>query len=1014
MREPSLPGRNLCAFGKGFFFVLGAMALSAIAADSGSVVIHLDEEQLQDGVLRGSVSGDWQDRVFRLVWVDGLGHATAHVEFRPKASQNAVPFALDGNGALGTQHRLFVIAPPPLKDRRAHQEWSVVAKAGFRTILTGHRPAFPIFSASTELPVELADLPVGPILQASALADTPFLPPGSPLLVHTPIPLRSPLRPRTNQEWDQECWRFLTDRTPGLRAPDLFDAVAWEKMRTELSSAARQARPFGPHALMLGTGMALAPPLRLFEYSPDAFTLDLFRAWLRRRYEDLPQLNRQWGTTFERWDDVAPLTTDETKARRDASYAAWLVLVRQGDPEKKLARRQDRFYLAANLKTLPPPGGENYSSWCDWHAFLDFSFARMVGEVRTAMRKAAPGTCVGFQELLRPTPWSGQETYELARVVDWSAAPDQEALALLLRSFRPDAARYALVGGVGDTQDTLWRDWLDGASGALLALPERSPQPGTPMPSKTLREMEWLTAFRHRMTPVTDPVALYYSPRSIAVHWMLDSQLDGSDWPRRGLDGLSGDTPWLNYMAWVALLRDLGIAPSFIAPAQLLAGQVTAKVLILPKVLALSEQEAHAIRDFTLRGGVVIADSQCGTFDGLGRRRPFPAGGGVVGVLDTDFGIRRENLWAHELNGAFNGDPAEARVRLNDPRSPAPMGPSSIELRVNEPGVRGTAAWRFGSARCGAAAVLTRNGGTGRYIYLNLAIQNYPQLRERDGGDFSFAGQEPKRYAALYGEPTGGEALRVLIGDMLSQSIGEEPVAVRDDGGRPLRSVQRLRWASGDTVLIGLKAPPRGWVMPAAGELQPPWPSETPSSGEAAAKAPPAPELAPTTVKMLFNRPMHWYDLRRSQYLGFGDSCNPVVEERQPVLLAGLPYRLESIKVKTRRLDRAGAFTVELSLQTTGKISNAKEGASHHVLAVEVLRPDGKPVPASGGKIDLVDEAWKGTVHLGLNQPAGVYRWRARDLVSGVECEAHLQKDEVLYADLFPPMDATKKTTTGK
>jgi hypothetical protein len=544
----------------------------------------------------------------------------------------------------------------------------------------------------------------------------------------------------------------------------------------------------------------------------------------------------------------------------------------------------------------------------------------------------------------------------------------------------------------------------------LLALPGRDAKLAAPLPLDTLRELEWLTAFRQQLTPASDPVALYYSPRSIAVHWMLDSQLDGSDWPRRGLEGTPNDTPWLNYVAWVALLRDLGIAPRFIAPAQLLAGQVHAKVLILPKVLALSEQEAQAIRDFTLRGGVVMADSQCGLFDEHGRRRAFPAGGGTVGVLDTEFGIRRENLWAHELNGTFNGDPGEARIRLIDPSSPADLGPSSGELRVNEPGLRATGAWRFGGSKGGAAAVLTRNGGTGRFIYLNLALQGYPQLRERNAADFSFTGLDPKRYAHLYGEPTGGEALRVLIGDMLSQSIGEQVVAIRDVDGRPVRGVQRFRWESGDTVLIGLRAPPKGWVKPVVEEPQPPWPPETPSTGTSQANASPTAQTpAPSIAKVLFNRSLHWYDLRHGQYAGSGTSCAVNVEGDQPVLLAGLPYRLESIRVRTRRQDRAGLFTIDLSLHTTQKVSDAKSDTTRHVLAVDVLGPDGKSIPHYAGRIVVTGNAWKDTFCLGLNEPAGLYRWHARDLVTGVECEAHLLKDDTYYDQLFPPVEPQKK-----
>lgn len=981
--------------------VLAWGPLAACAEGPGSVVIHLDDELIAAGdTLRGSLSGDWQSRTFRLVWVDGLGRVACHAECRPRNSQASVTFALDGSGAFGTQHRLVVLSTPSAKDKKAPLDWQLVAKANFRTMQASQRPAYPVFTENKQLQAELADLSAGPVLPVTALAETPFLPPSSPLMVLTEIPLRSPLRPRNEKEWAQESWRFLTDRRPGVRSPDLFDAKAWDQMRADLNAAARQSRPFGPTALMLGSAVSLAPMPKPFEYAPDALTLELFRAWLRRRYEDLAHLNRQWDTSFERWDDVAPLTTDETKARRDPQYATWLELVRQGDVDKKLTKREDRFYLATNLKTLPPPGNENFSSWCDWHAFLDFSFARMVAEVRTAMHKADPEARVGFQDLLEPSPWSGQDTYELARVVDWSAAPDDGALALLLQSFRPDADRYALITGIGDTRNYLWKTWFEGASGAFVSPPDRSAKSPTPLPVDTLTELEWLTSLRRQLAPATDPVALYYSPRSVAVHWMLDSQLDGSDWPKRGSEGTQNDTPWLNYVAWVMLLRDLGIAPRFIAPAQLLSGQVNAKVLILPKVVALSEKEAQAIRDFTLRGGVVVADSQCGTFDEHGRRRPFPQGGGTVGVLDTEFGIRRENLWAHELNGAFNGDPADACIRLIDPCSPASMGPVSSELRVNEPGLRGTAAWCFGSSRGGAAAVLTRNGGTGRFIYLNLALQDYPQLRLRDETDFSFSGLDAKRYAHLFGQPTGGEALRVLVGDMLVQSIGEQVVAVRDADGRPMRSVQRFRWESGDTVLIGLRAPARGWVRPAVDQPQSPWPPETPS----AEKVP-----MPSVIKMLYRRPLHWYDLRRGQYAGFGTSCAVNVEGHQPVLLAGLPYRMEAIKTRVRRLDRAGTFTVELSLQFGEEIPDAKPGATHHVLAVEMLGPDGKVLPHYTEKLAVEGDGWKRTIHLGLNEPVGTYRWRARDLVTGMECEAYLLKDEACYDKLFPSTEPQKK-----
>jgi hypothetical protein len=48
------------------------------------------------------------------------------------------------------------------------------------------------------------------------------------------------------------------------------------------------------------------------------------------------------------------------------------------------------------------------------------------------------------------------------------------------------------------------------------------------------------------------------------------------------------------------------------------------KLLILPHSIALSPAEARAIRAFLARGGVVVADSSPGVFDGHGRRLPAP------------------------------------------------------------------------------------------------------------------------------------------------------------------------------------------------------------------------------------------------------------------------------------------------------------------------------------------------------------------------------------------------------
>ena len=971
---------------------------SAFGAETGRVALQVDKVTIpHGGTITGSVTGDWHAHKLRLVWVDERGRVTQHTRPRSNSKRGEpLRFSLSAAGAHGNSHRLVLLAEQHGGDKKAPPQWLVLAKASFRSLPKQQLAIMPVFGVdmSADLPQNIT---AGPVLDIARLSETPFLPPSKPVMIRIPFPLRSPLNLRTDKEWKQEAWRFMTDRRPGVRAPDLFDETAWSKLRKNMSAAVRQARPFSPSGYLLGTQPSLAVGRQPFEYGPDAFTLELFRAWLRKRYNGLAHLNTQWGTTFERWDDVAPLSTDDVKAANDPRYHAWLDRVRKNDPEGTLPKREGHFFFPANLKTLPPPGDENFSSWCDFHAFLDFCFARLLDETRTAMRSADPEAQIGFSEPLAPSPWGGLDIAALAGVTDWVAMPPDPVLSTMFQSFNPNAVQLAMLPARGDPAGALWTRWMQNASGVFLTSDAngKTAQETPVIPQETLTEFTRLSAFRKGFSPVVDPVALYYSPRSVALHWMLDSQLNGSDWPRRGTDGRNTDSPWLNWSAWVHLLQDLGISPRFISPAQLLSGQVGAKVLILPKVLSLGDEEAKAIRAFTLGGGVVIADSQCGLFDEHGRRRSLPTGGGAVGILDRDFGIRRISLWAHELNGAFNGDAAKARVTMIDPAKRGAMGPSSAELLVNEPGLRATAAWQFGRSTGGAAAVLTRNSGTGRAIYLNLAIQQYPQLRQRERTDFGFAGLNLRQYIHLYGQPSGGEALRVLVGDILSEIIEDPVVTVRNANGRPLRGVSISRWTSVDTVLIGLRPPDKGWYSTDAGDTA--HPRNPPSEKDPSAQEAPAIHH----IQMLYQHPLHWYDLRNQAYLGKGVGCPIKVHKSEPILLAGLPNRLYGIKVKTRRMDKAGLFSVALRFEMDQ--ATRKSHVGERTLSVEVLNPAGEVLPSYREQITVAKGSWQGMVTIGFNDPPGLYKWRARDEVTGVECEAHLVKEQSLYTDLFPP-----------
>ncbi|MCY3021117.1 MAG: hypothetical protein NTW87_19050 [Planctomycetota bacterium] len=441
-------------------------------------------------------------------------------------------------------------------------------------------------------------------------------------------------------------------------------------------------------------------------------------------------------------------------------------------------------------------------------------------------------------------------------------------------------------------------------------------------------------------------------------------------------------------------------------PRQLLAGELTpvqaegkgkgqaqslhVKVLILPKVLSLSDEEAEALRRFARTGGVVIADGACGTFDGHGKRRKgdFYLGTGAkddacaVGALDRDFGIARTGLGVLECNGAFHGG-VETRVRLKTPGGPseadgggAETGPESSDLRVLEPSVVANGGRSHGASRAGAAALLSKARGKGRFVYLNLSMQDYAQRRaDKDAGDFQYRGMSPEEYTKTYGRPTGGEALRLVISDMLGEVLPENPLRLRAVDGTPMRGIRRARFGLGQGCqFFGL--------LPVGTQEGP----GEPAGGLSI--------TAKTDAWVGLEQEQHWYDVREGTYLGAAKMVRVALEPHRATLLAALPYKVERLSIKVRRSDPRGAFKVNV-----GVVADADE-VGLHVFHVEIRDPAGKPIPCYARNIIAERGRWNSQVLLGLNEPAGMYGLVVRDVVTGKTVEGDLRKDAAEYTTL--------------
>ena len=108
--------------------------------------------------------------------------------------------------------------------------------------------------------------------------------------------------------------------------------------------------------------------------------------------------------------------------------------------------------------------------------------------------------------------------------------------------------------------------------------------------------------------PQSDPVAILYSPASFRTQWMLEQKPKGDAWMKRKSEtetesNAARDAMW----AYRHAVTHLGLQPAYVASVGDLRTRGF-KALILPHAIALSPDDARAIREFAAAGGTVIAD----------------------------------------------------------------------------------------------------------------------------------------------------------------------------------------------------------------------------------------------------------------------------------------------------------------------------------------------------------------------------------------------------------------------
>ncbi|HUX09107.1 MAG TPA: alpha-amylase family protein, partial [Terriglobia bacterium] len=501
-----------------------------------------------------------------------------------------------------------------------------------------------------------------------------------------------------------------------IRQPDLSSHQWLDKLRGTITNSMKENEPYGPLAYYLADESSLTAYGDPFDFSWSEPTLVAFRQWLQGQYSELSALNKEWETNYKTWDDVLPLTTEQAQAKGD------------------------------------------YAGWMDHRTFMEQVFAHALQVAAETVKAQDPGGLPSISGTQAPGPSNAVNWYLIDHVVGYLQPYSEDDQDDLHRSIHAGQIMTGFTGYESfgaELRHQLWHRLLEGQIGASLFWQYTAvnadltlTQQGRDLSSLTNEfRNEGLALLLRGARRENCGIAVHYSLLSVRSHWITDGHIAPHE-------VTNGDDTSLNLKRfhqdrtnWLQALRDGGYQYDFLTTEQIDKGNLSNyKVLILPDSISLSKPEVTAIREFVLRGGLLISDGESGLMDGHARWEKS-------GLLDDVFGVRHEEAQAESKIQK----PLTLRVAWEGHEVSSVIVPAEPGLKVSS----GQPAFSEG----GTPFLITNNFGAGRAVTLNFWLNNYGAVRK--------AG-------------TNAPLLEVLA-HYLGQA-GVEPVAdVQTAGGQPAR-----------------------------------------------------------------------------------------------------------------------------------------------------------------------------------------------------------------------------------
>ena len=422
-----------------------------------------------------------------------------------------------------------------------------------------------------------------------------------------------------------ESPRFTARRLDGRNIRSQYGAINTAAARERIAKHARrmaeEAAPYGPVGYTVCDEPNLAQRFVPDEPDEEPENVAEFRARMERKYKTVEEYNRRHGTHRAGFAEIGPMRlADARKSGNFAEYVEWRNFnVDRWCEALKLMTDAGKAVDPTLRKSLFNSFGQTAASGNDYwklltRAGLDFSCEY------TAMVYMQRNVIANFDEFYR------------------SFRPDMRVWGFFGYGMKGDQIAFAPWWFAAHRYGGLTWFSVTGWNYQLLDSPSQALTRDAADLKKTIEDSRMLDGLGRLF------LAYDWAPRTAAIYYSHDSMLVST---LLGEEKISYEVrksgPLHDYMysrqGAQYLLEDLLYQHDFVAPEQVLGGALNGRrILFMPRILALSDAEVAALKDFATKGGKIVADQMPGDYDELGvKRAANPFSPGEVEVTGCNF-----------------------------------------------------------------------------------------------------------------------------------------------------------------------------------------------------------------------------------------------------------------------------------------------------------------------------------------------------------------------------------------